>query len=129
MRLNQVTVGAIDFHASVAFYRRLGLRLIVSARDEYARFELPDGEATLSIHRQNAVSGDGPILYLEVEDVAVTVARLEAQGFAFTSGPIEQPWLWTEARFSDPAGNRLCIFHAGSARRYPPWRLDTPPDD
>jgi catechol 2,3-dioxygenase-like lactoylglutathione lyase family enzyme len=37
MRLNQVTVGATDFEASMAFYHALGLRLIVSARGEYVR--------------------------------------------------------------------------------------------
>lgn len=41
MDLNQVMVEVRDFHESVALYSMLGLRLIVSARDEYARFELP----------------------------------------------------------------------------------------
>lgn len=50
MRLNQVTLGTTDFDASVVFYQKLGLRLIISSRGEYAQFELPDGEATLSVH-------------------------------------------------------------------------------
>ena len=124
MRLNQVTVGAIDFQASVAFYLELGLRLIVSSRDDYARFELPDGEATFSVHLQDRVPPDGPVIYFEVDDVSATVERLTADGIIFTSGPADQGWLWTEARLSDPAGNPLCIFHGGSNRRYPPWRLD-----
>ncbi|MEJ0043657.1 MAG: VOC family protein [Rhizomicrobium sp.] len=49
MRLNQVTVPALDVAASIAFYKTLGLRLIVES-PHYARFELPDGEATFSIH-------------------------------------------------------------------------------
>ncbi|WP_336866841.1 VOC family protein [Sphingomonas sanguinis] len=63
MRLNQVTLGATDFEASVRFYTALGLRLIVSARDEYARFELPEGEATLSLNLQSHVPrrGEPPV--------------------------------------------------------------------
>jgi catechol 2,3-dioxygenase-like lactoylglutathione lyase family enzyme len=125
MRLNQVTVGATDFHASVAFYRTLGFRLIVSSRDEYARFELPDGEATFSIHLQETVPPDGPIIYFEVDDLDTAVARLRGEGIIFSSGPADQPWLWKEARLLDPAGNRLCLFRAGANRRYPPWRLDS----
>lgn len=50
MQLNQVTVGATDYDASVAFYRALGLVQIVDAPPRYARFETPTGE-TFSITR------------------------------------------------------------------------------
>jgi catechol 2,3-dioxygenase-like lactoylglutathione lyase family enzyme len=123
MRLNQITVGATNFGESVAFYRTLGLRLIVSSRGEYARFELPEGETTLSVHLQDVVPPGGPILYLEVDDVDVTTRRLQGQGIEFVADPEDQPWLWREARLVDPAGNRLCIFHAGDNRRNPPWRI------
>jgi catechol 2,3-dioxygenase-like lactoylglutathione lyase family enzyme len=123
MRLNQITVGTTDYDASVIFYRKLGLRLIVSSRAAYARFELPDGEATLSVQLQDSVPQDGPVLYFEVDDVDATVERLRALGIVFAAGPEEQPWLWREARLTDPAGNHLCIFHAGTNRRYPPWRI------
>jgi catechol 2,3-dioxygenase-like lactoylglutathione lyase family enzyme len=124
MQMNQVTVGATDFEESVAFYRTLGLRLIVSSRGQYARFELPDGEATFSVHLTNHVPSDGPVLYFEVEDVDATVTRLQAEGIPLGTGPEDQPWLWREARLADPAGNRLCIFHAGRNRRFPPWRVE-----
>ena len=38
-----------------------------------------------------------------------------------------QSWQWYEAWLRDPAGNQVCIFHAGNVRRYPPWRIDAPP--
>ena len=42
--LNQITVPATDYGASVAFYRQLGLRLIVDSPDNgYARFEAKVG--------------------------------------------------------------------------------------
>ncbi|MFM5885389.1 MAG: VOC family protein [Novosphingobium sp.] len=123
MRLNQVTVGATNFQESLAFYLKVGLRLIVSARNDYARFELPDGEATFSIHLQTTVPQGGPITYFEVDDVDNTIARLRIKGIAFAEEPSDQPWLWREARLFDPAGNEICIFKAGENRRYPPWRL------
>jgi catechol 2,3-dioxygenase-like lactoylglutathione lyase family enzyme len=49
MRLNQVTAAASDLEASIAFYELLGLKLIVKSA-HYARFELPEGEATFSLH-------------------------------------------------------------------------------
>ncbi len=49
MRLNQVTAAARDLEVSIAFYSLLGLRLIVK-NPHYARFELPEGEATFSLH-------------------------------------------------------------------------------
>lgn len=87
MRLNQVTVGAIDFEESIAFYSKLGLRLIVSSHGQYARFELPDGEATFSVHLTSYVPDDGPVLYFEVEDVDATITRLRAEGISFATDP------------------------------------------
>jgi len=49
MRLNQVTVTAVDLDASIAFYQTLDFRLIVK-NDYHARFEIDDGESTFS-HR------------------------------------------------------------------------------
>lgn len=123
MRLNQVTLGAVDFAESIAFYSRLGLRLIVSSRGQYARFELPGGDATLSVHLTPNVPDDGPVLYFEVENVDATVAQLQTEGIEFATRPEDQPWLWREARLADPAGNQLCIYTAGRNLRFPPWRL------
>ena len=128
MRLNQLTLGVTDFDEAVRFYEQLGLRLIVSARGEYARFELPEGEATLSLHLQPEAPRNGPVVYFEVDDVDAVVARLRDSGMIFDDLPTDQPWLWREARLTDPSGNRLCLFRAGEARRYPPWRISaTPP--
>ena len=123
MRLNQVTVGATDFGASVAFYMALGFRLIVSAREEYARFEAPEGDATFSIHLQDVAPSGGPVIYFEVDDLLEAVSRLKSVGINFISEPRHEPWLWQEARLIDPAGNELCIFTAETNRRHPPWRI------
>lgn len=122
--LNQVTVGCLDLADSIRFYQRIGLRLIVSAPPEYARFECPTGSATFSLHRVGAVPGEPTtVVYFEVEDLDATVRALEGAGVAFESGPRDQSWLWREAYLRDPAGNLICLYHAGRNRRFPPWRV------
>lgn len=123
MRLNQVTVAATNIDASIAFYRTLGLKLIVHS-PHYARFELPDGDSTFSLHLAEAGPGDhAPTIYFECEDLDGEVTRLMAEGLSFESGPTDQTWLWREARLRDPAGNLLCLYRAGANRTHPPWRL------
>jgi catechol 2,3-dioxygenase-like lactoylglutathione lyase family enzyme len=124
VNLNQVTLPARELAPAVAFYRELGLRLIVDSLPRYVRFECPDGESTLSLERVAELGvGPGPTVYLECEDLDGTVERLVAAGIRFDSLPSDQPWLWREARLRDPAGNALCLFRAGRNRRYPPWRV------
>ena len=117
LRLNQVTVGCVDYAASRDFYRALGLKQIVDSPDHYARFEAPGG-ATLSIERDAA-----PTVFFECNDLDAEVARLQAAGLVFDHLPVEQEWLWREARLTDPAGNTICLYQADENRRYPPWRL------
>lgn len=124
MELNQVTLPAHDYDASVAFYRQLGLRQIVDSPPRYARFECDNG-ATFSIH---LIEDDAPcgatVVYFEVDDLDARVAALNAAGLAFASEPRDEPWLWREARLHDPAGNEICLYRAGANRRFPPWRID-----
>lgn len=124
MNLNQVTVPCVDLDASIAFYRRLGLRLIVHDPPDYARFTCPVGEATFSLHRiLPAPHACGIVVYFELLDLDSTVRQLASAGLRFESGPRDRPWLWREASLRDPAGNRICLYHAGVNRRDPPWRL------
>lgn len=126
MRLNQVTAAASDLDQSIAFYQLLGLKLIVKSA-HYARFEPPEGEATFSLHscsgdipRQNA-----PQIYFECADVDAEVRRLEQAGVTFEQAPTMQSWLWREAWTRDPAGNAVCLYHAGENRTHPPWRISS----
>lgn len=126
MRLNQVTVPARDIPASVAFYKALGLVQIVDA-PHYARFEMPDCEATFSVLAEEGLA-PGVEIFFEVDDVDAAVAALKAKGIQFEHEPEDQTWLWREARLFDPAGNRLVIYHAGDNRRAPPWRVEPASD-
>ncbi|MBV9990961.1 MAG: VOC family protein [Alphaproteobacteria bacterium] len=121
MKLNQVTAPAVDLDRSIAFYTTLGFKMIVK-NDHYARFEIGDGASTFSLHLGEP-AGNGPQLYFECDDLDARVAELKAKGVVFDGEPVDQSWLWREAWFSDPAGNRLCLYFAGENRRFPPWRL------
>jgi hydroxymethylpyrimidine/phosphomethylpyrimidine kinase len=63
-------------------------------------------------------------VYFEVQDLDRRVRELADAGLVFESGPQDQPWLWREAYVRDPAGNLVCLYHAGPNRRFPPWRLE-----
>lgn len=119
---NQVTLGASDYGASVAFYISLGLRQIVDSPDNgYARFEAANG-ATLSIHA-GGVHAAGAVIYLESSRLDAWVGELVEAGLVIDQMPRDEDWLWREARLRDPHGNVICLYHAGENRRYPPWRV------
>jgi len=123
MKLNQVTVGSLDYDRSVAFYQRLGLVQIVDAPPRYARFETPEGE-TFSIHKVETIGVPTTMIYFECDDLDTKVANLQSAGIRFDTQPMDQDWGWREARLRDPAGNPLCLFHGGDHRRFPPWRIN-----
>lgn len=123
MRLNQATVSVRDIPAAIAFYRTLGLKLIVRS-DHYARFVCPDGDATFSIHLDAQAKGvRETVIYFEDDVLDATVARLKMAGLTFDEEPRDQTWLWREARLCDPSGNVICLYFAGENRLNPPWRL------
>jgi len=125
MNLNQVTVPALDVQKSIAFYKKLGLHLIVESLPHYARFECPVGEATFSIHEVAELSdGEGVSVYFEMENLDEQVAVLVKEGVIFDEMPEDRRWLWREARLRDPAGNRIILFFGGDHRKNPPWRIN-----
>jgi len=124
MRFNHITLIVSDFERSRAFYATLGLIQIVDAPPRYARFQFPDGEATLSIE----VTGEHPAtstaqLYFECADVDASVAALKSKGLSFEQDPTDMSYLWREARLRDPDGHDLRLYNAGDNRLNPPWKI------
>ena len=124
--LNQMTLPADDYAVSVAFYKQMGLKQIVDSPGVegvggYARFEAANG-VTLSIHVGDGAAG-GATAYLESGALDAWVAYLARRGVRFEQMPKDEEWGWREARLTDPAGNRLCLYQAAEYRRYPPWRI------
>lgn len=125
MNLNQVTVPSLDVTKAISFYETLGLKLIVKATPNYARFECPDGTATFSIHLTETLpKGDGIYIYFECEDLDAYVLELTKKGIEFDLLPTNQNWGWREARLKDTDRNQLILFYGGENRLNPPWRIN-----
>lgn len=123
MELNQVTLPATDLAASVAFYKKMGFEIIVDS-PHYARFKATVGGATFSLHAVELLGEPSQtVVYFECAALDEQVRGLKAKGIQFTQEPRDEPWLWREARLHDPAGNIICLYHAGENRLNPPWRV------
>lgn len=124
MNLNQITVPSLDLEPAISFYETLGLTLIVKSLPHYARFQCPDGDATLSIHSvEKLPTGEGIHIYFECNQLDSMVEELIDKGVVFEELPNDKPWLWREAHLKDPDGNHLILYHAGINRLNPPWRI------
>ena len=125
MNLNQVTIPSENVEKATAFYKTLGLQLIVDALPRYVRFECPDGTSTLSIHRVNELpTGNGMTMYFEDDNLDELVRSLQQKGIIFTSEPEDKDWLWREAHLYDLDGNHIILYKAGKNRKNPPWRIN-----
>jgi len=124
MNLNQITIPSLDVEESTKFYIKLGLHLIVDARPRYVRFELPDGEATFSVHKVTELPTINNVnVYFEDENLDKLVEKLKDKGIVFSQLPKDERWLWREAHLLDPDGNKIILFKAGKNRKNPPWRI------
>lgn len=124
MNLNQITIPVLDVAKSIAFYQKLGLKLIVHSAAHYARFECPEGGATFSLHQSDLKNQNSGIwIYFEIENLDQKVNDLLQQGLIFEELPIDKPWLWRESRLKDLDGNQLILYHAGVNRINPPWKI------
>ena len=124
MNLNQITIPSIDLEKSVPFYQKMGLKVIVDVRPNYARFECPDGDSTFSIHKVDELpKGDGIYVYFECENLDSFVNELVEKGIKFDEVPEDRFWKWREARLKDLDGNQLILFKGGENRKNPPWKV------
>lgn len=124
MNLNQVTVPSKDIKRSKLFYQTIGLHLIVDT-DHYLRFECPSGDSTFSVHSVDTLpSENGISIYFECDNLDEHVTHLKEQGIIFDLNPIDQSWLWREARLKDPDSNQIILYFAGDNRKNPPWRIN-----
>jgi len=85
------------------------------------------GSSALSIHHADQPVIGNTVLYFEVNDLDQRYLELCELGIEFDMPPTDENWRWKEARFRDPAINKLCLLYAGLDRRFPRWRLDESP--
>ncbi|ALJ01215.1 hypothetical protein DC20_04940 [Rufibacter tibetensis] len=119
MALNQVTVSVHHVSEAVAFYKGLGLHLIVHS-PHYARFVCPDGLSTFSVHlhREGTFQPSTTTVYFECAQVDHAVSSQKAHGYVFEQDLKDKPWGWREAYLRDPSGNLICLYYAGQSRGY-----------
>ena len=126
MNLNQLTISVSHIERSIAFYEKLGLRLIVKALPHYARFECMEGDSTFSLQKVDKPAEDNGVwIYFEVYELDKYVDELIDRGIVFDELPNDKRWLWREARLKDPDNNKLILYFAGDNRKNPPWRIST----
>jgi catechol 2,3-dioxygenase-like lactoylglutathione lyase family enzyme len=125
MQMNHITVAVTELERSIRFYERLGLQIIVHSPPRYARFYVPENDATFSLEVMPGVKpgSDAIHIYFECKNVDATYENLMAAGISFTQPPTDMRYLWREARLLDPDGYDLRLFSAGENRLNPPWRL------
>ena len=124
MNLNQITIPSLNLINAIAFYQKLGMKLIVNSLPRYARFQCPDGNATFSIHEVDDLPvGEGIWIYFECENLDEFVNKLIVKGISFDELPNDKPWLWREARIKDPDQNTLILYFSGENRLNPPWKI------
>ncbi len=125
MQMNHITIAVAELERSIIFYERLGLQIIVHSPPRYARFYVPENDATFSLEVMSSVGpgSDTIHIYFECRDIDATHENLIAAGFCFMQPPTDMPYLWREARLVDPDGHVLRLFSAGNNRLNPPWRL------
>ena len=126
MNFNHVTIIVSELERSKAFYRQLGLELIVDAPPRYARFVVPGNEATFSVEVTEDAGPMGPNqaqIFFECDDLDERCAALSASGIEFAQPPTDMPYLWREARLRDPDGHDIRLYRAGENRLNPPWRI------
>ncbi len=124
MNLNQITIPVLDVEKSIAFYKTLGLKLIVQSLPHYACFFCEDGVVTFYLHQLTQLpTGEGVWVYFELNNLDDTILDLQQKGIVFEELPTDQPWLWTEARLKDLDNNQIILYFAGKSRLNPPWKI------
>src|SRR5437899_12902722 len=112
MRFNHITLLVADLERSKEFYCALGLTQIVDTPPRYARFQFPDGDATLSVEVMPAVAmaSGAAELFFECEDLDEVVRHLKSRGLIFEQEPTDMFYLWREARLRDPDGHDIRLY-------------------
>jgi catechol 2,3-dioxygenase-like lactoylglutathione lyase family enzyme len=118
MHIQFAELPVADPARAIRFYtENLGCRVAADAPlgpDGWRWVELGFAGADTTLHfvrRAADAPGDMPVLVLVDDDVAATVARLEAQGVEILAAPHNPPWQpgRTMAEFRDSEGNRMVL--------------------
>lgn len=118
---SRVLLRPVDHETSVAFYRdTLGLAVYREFPSGTVFFL---GGGLLEVVGSGGSAGGGDLsLWLQVRDVAATVAGLRAVGAEVLREPQWEPWGLYECWIADPDGNRIVLVEVPAEH---PLRVDT----
>jgi predicted enzyme related to lactoylglutathione lyase len=104
-------IPAADVRAAAAFYRDVFGWTIHNADSDRPGFETPNGSLGGAwMGNQTPMREAGLLLYIYVDDVDGTVAKITGNGGEMVTEPYPQGTLRV-ATFRDPAGNLLGLWH------------------
>jgi hypothetical protein len=104
-------IPAADVRAAAAFYGKVFGWTIHNPDSDRPGFEAPGGHLGGAWMSDQTPMGEaGLLLYIYVDDVEATVARITAGGGEIVTEPYPQGTLRV-ATFRDPAGNLLGLWH------------------
>lgn len=110
MKLDHVVVFVSDFDGALAYYRD-GLCLAERFREGDIAY-LEAGSTGVLLHGDDG-EPKPPLPSFEVDQIDKTVARLRDGGIDVPDA-IDEGW-GRISRFTDPSGNRICIFERNAA--------------
>jgi hypothetical protein len=102
-----------DPRASGDFYKEVfGWKIEVDEKFDYVQFSADPGTggAFPAADEQQGMKPGDVILYIGVEDIEATLARIEACGGKTLLPRTEIPGIGWFAIFNDPTGNRLALY-------------------
>ena len=122
IEFNHAMIYTANLRRSVEFYRDiLGLELLETYPDIYARLKSPSGTSTIALHVIEPGQRMDPLvegirIYFEVKLLETFCKAIEIKGAKLDQQPQEMPWGWTHAYLHDPDGHEISLYKAGAVR-------------
>ena len=108
-----VEIPTIDSKASAEFYgKTFDWKLDHAPEFDYWQFaaEGGPGGGFIQVGGPSDAKVSQPVIYIGTDDIAGTLARIEANGGKTVQPETEIPGIGAFAYFTDPAGNKMALF-------------------
>jgi len=122
IEFNHAMIYTGDLRRSLEFYKDiLGLDLLETYPDVYARLRSPSATGTIALHSIEAGQRMDPLvegvrLYFEVKRLEAFCKAIESKGVKLDQKPRKMSWGWTHAYLHDPDGHEISLYRAGAVR-------------
>lgn len=111
-QISYIELGTSDLAASRAFYEQAFGWTFNEYGPDYAGIRNPDGEGEVGgLNAQGPVGAGGPLVLIESDDLAASLAAVQAAGGSINVEPFDYPG-GSRFHFTDPSGNELGVFQS-----------------